>query len=165
MEWVVVTKSDFMKKSIKRKKNFLFAKSNIVTPLSLFELRDAVSNIPVVFAEQKDQLFLCGVLGVKQNQNLFVDDYGSWIGEFCPAYYQVFPFRDGQDNEKRSVLLYFQESDMLVDRSRGNPLFDDDGGETDLLRMYMSLLVDIRNSAKHFENSQAHQKLRAAGAA
>jgi len=48
---------------------------------------------PIVFAKDaEEKLVPVAMLGLRQNQNLMVDENGTWLGSYVPAYIRRYPF-------------------------------------------------------------------------
>jgi len=71
-----------------------FAATQNTAELNLVEFFHASSNFPIAFIQQKNKDYRpCVVLGIKQAENLFVDDDGQWLNDiYSPAYIRRFPF-------------------------------------------------------------------------
>jgi hypothetical protein len=108
--------------------------SNAV-PLTISEIPRASRDYPVVFASPDNgQSFgVVALLGLNNNENLFVDALGNWSENvYLPAYLRRYPFcmatvtRDGQAQEERIVCveraMLDDQRGMPVETAEGNPL-------------------------------------------
>ena len=92
------------------------------------------------------KLKLCGVLGLENRQNLFLDDHGHWLTPFVPAVIRVAPFSLGQTSAGEKILLFIEDDEKIVTRNEGYPLFNEDGSDTQLIRSLSDLLIRIEKS-------------------
>ena len=120
--------------------------NNSLVELCIFELQQAITFQPIVFAMVDGKLKLCGVLGLENRQNLFLDDHGHWLTPFVPAVIRVAPFSLGQTSAGEKILLFIEDDEKIVTRNEGYPLFNEDGSDTQLIRSLSDLLIRIEKS-------------------
>ncbi len=108
-------------KALRKPLEFGFAKTAHAVVLHTQEFRLAAASYPVVFAED-DAAMPLAVLGIRDGENLFVDDDGQWAPNvYIPAYVRRYPFATGQGAGEDEQILYVDEgSDLIVD-SAGDP--------------------------------------------
>lgn len=101
-------------------------------PVTISEIPRAARDYPIVFASADNgQSFgVVAVLGLRDKENLFIGDDGTWRGDaYLPAYLRRYPFcmatvtRNGASSDERIVCV---ERAMLDDRN-GLPLERQDG--------------------------------------
>lgn len=163
MTWVALSRTKHFDKGVRRKRSYVFTKQKILAPVCNFELREAVASVPLFFVRQDSSLQLCACMGLKKNENLFVNDDGSWLTNFVPAFLRVHPFALGVLNNGNNALLVEEDSEMLVERNEGDPIFDEQGTESEITKGYLSLLINISKSnavsQKAFELIEEYQLL------
>lgn len=102
------------------------------------EFSDVCREYPIVFvragkeADGRDQIAPIAVLGLTQNQNLFLDG-SRWRGQYIPAVLRTYPFCIGRIDEQRFAVCV----DMAwpgVNSDEGQPLFEADGQQAALLK-------------------------------
>ncbi len=116
-------------KALKKSENFDFAKSAHAVALHVQEFRAAATSYPIVFADE-DLPMPLAVLGVRDGENLFIDENGRWTpGTYIPSYVRRYPFATGQGTKADEQILYVDEaSDRIVDCEAdpdAEPLFVD----------------------------------------
>lgn len=154
MSWTLLSKAEHSGKAIVRERSFSFAQKEIVTSLCSFELYNAVSYLPIVFAKEKEKVGVYGLMGLEKDKNLFVSNQGKWeLPNFIPAAFSVYPFRVGVTPEGQNLILIKDDSDLIVDKDAGQALFEKDGDPTDTLKYYLTLLARIQNSNKIVEKA------------
>jgi hypothetical protein len=81
-----------------------FAANTIVIPLMAAEMPAAMRSYPIVFSGP--EFMPVAILGIRQGENLFVDNSGKWAEpHYVPAYVRRYPFiLAGDDNADRLAL-------------------------------------------------------------
>ena len=99
---------------ISRPSNFNFTKGTNAIPLLADEFPMAAAYYPIVFATGPTPI-PAAVVGLKNDDNLFLDDEGRWVnGAYLPAYIRRYPFILMDDPEQKQFVLCIDEaSDML----------------------------------------------------
>ena len=111
------------------------AKTNSV-PINGGEFPAVQRDYPIVFARSADNVVALAVLGLRPDENLFVDAEGRWERHaYVPAYVRRFPFVFVEAPDSRMALAV--EHDVLVDNGT-RPLFDTDQKPTPLLQGAMA---------------------------
>lgn len=109
---------------IKEDGDYGFARKCQAAILAATELSAAIKEFPVVFASDKEKYFPVALLGIEQNQNLFVDAENHWTARYIPAFIRRYPFILAQDGEKDGPLtVWIDEAAECFNRQAGEPLF------------------------------------------
>jgi hypothetical protein len=115
-------------KGLRKSSSFGFARTAHAVVLHTQEFRLAAANYPIVFAGD-DTAMPLAILGIRDGENLFVDEDGQWPDAYVPAYVRRYPFATGQGAEADEQILYLDEdSDRIVDCAAdpaAEPLFVD----------------------------------------
>ena len=127
-----------------------FASKNQAVPLVAAEFPEACLEYPIVFAKGNDGQWLALALtGLQAGANAFVDAKGQWNARYVPASVRRYPFilAEGAPGQANQLSL---AADLAAPQlgSEGEPLFDDEGEPTELVRNLMALLADFQNQAK-----------------
>ena len=114
---------------LKKAENFGFAKEAHAVALHTQEFRLAAASYPIVFTDE-DLPMPLAVLGIREGENLFVDEKGQWAaGTYVPAYVRRYPFATGQGAQEGEQILYVDEAcERIVDCEAdpdADPLFVD----------------------------------------
>ncbi len=107
------------------KKPFEFMAKTHFMPLTAPEFGAASASYPIIFAgEEKTPL---AVMGIRQNENLFVDD-GRFNNLFyLPAFARRYPFVLAGDQENdRFVVCVDEKAECVTDKNPAQPFFDGD---------------------------------------
>jgi hypothetical protein len=90
------------------------------------------------------------ILGMRGNENLFLDDNGLWQGKYIPAFIRRYPFVFSHA-EERFVLCVDEEFAGFNREGRGRPLFNDDGQPSAYVEGILKFLQDYQT---HFLATQ-----------
>lgn len=119
--------------SVKEITDYKFSENNASVLTVGSELPKAASCYPIVFAGQDDNLIPVSVLGLKNDENLFLDKKGKWEANFyIPSYLRRYPFIFMENPNKDQLILCIDEDSDLIVKSDVRPLFDKDGKRTSL---------------------------------
>jgi hypothetical protein len=103
---------------------FGFAAHAQTVPLGLGELEAAAQSYPILFT-QGPNCIPVALLGLRDQQNLFVSD-GRWRADsYLPAYVRAFPFILVEDQARHTTFVAMQAEAESVRAEGGLPLFED----------------------------------------
>ncbi len=89
---VILNARDHSDLTLTGSRNFAFAKTCNSVPVVLSEIPYLIPYYPVIFTTGPNPV-LVAVLGVRNNENLFVDAEGNWRADaYIPAYVRRYPF-------------------------------------------------------------------------
>ncbi len=101
-------------KSINLERRFGFAANSNMVPVNMQEFSRVAISYPIVFTESAPASAIA-ILGLRQGQNLFVDDAGAWDGGvYVPAYVRRYPFIFCTGQEDEQLVLCVDEADDLI---------------------------------------------------
>ncbi|MFF7057997.1 SapC family protein [Achromobacter spanius] len=139
---------------------FAYAANTNAVPLVATELPTACRHFPIVFTDG-EQPTPVAVLGVRGQENLFVDADGQWrAGTYIPAYIRRYPFIFMENEDRSQFTLCVDEKAASVVEGRDNPFFDEAGEPTDLARSALEFCRDYQN--QHAYTMEFAQALAAA---
>ncbi len=140
--------------SVKAGASYRFAAGVNSVPVTAIEFAQVAGEYPIVFAGSESAVFPAVILGVRENENLFVDDEGRWRGKYVPAFVRRYPFVFSQDNEGKTFTLHIDETFEGCNQvNRGERLFDADGQQTQYLKTVLNFLQDYQ---ARFRRTQAY---------
>ncbi len=116
--------------------------------IAAVEFLQVSKEYPIVFAKAgDDNVFPVALLGLQQNQNLFVDDKGKWTADYIPAYVRRYPFILATPDEKEATFtVCIDESFPGFNTAKeGKPLFDKKGEQLEILDQAVDFLKDYQN--------------------
>ena len=127
--------------SIKAGNSFAYAKSVNSVPLMVAEFANAAAEHAVVFSGQGGDVVPVVLLGVRDDENLFVGADGQWLGHYVPAFLRRYPFVFSSSDDGQNFTLCVDEDFEGANREgRGERLFDEDGERTQYLQSVLGFL-------------------------
>jgi len=145
---IPLSKDQHSNYSVEPVKNYSFTRNTNSLYIAAIEFLKASKEYPIVFAESKDDtLFPVVILGLKNNQNLYIDKKGKWLANYIPAYIRRYPFilaTSNEDGENFAVCIDKKFSGFN-NKNKGQPLFDIKGGESDILKHSVNFLKEYQS--------------------
>ncbi len=151
-----------------RDANFTFTKKTNSVPVAAIEFGRASTEYPIVFAgPSPDRLMPVVILGLRNEENLFVDSAGKWNGIYIPAFIRRYPFvlaerNSGQDlsvcvdtafagwvDSRIAGAAAGNGSSAAEGAEKGEALFDDKGVETPFLKNVLDFLGQYQGNIRH----------------
>ena len=113
-----------------------FAKQLRFVPLVASEISHAAREYTVVIAPAGNQTEMMpfAVLGINENENLYVAEDGEWTAGYIPAFIRRYPFVFSTSPDGTQYTLCIDENWRGCNRQgRGERLFDEQGNTTEFL--------------------------------
>ena len=101
------------------------AKTNSVI-LAGVEFTEAAKEYPIVFAQAGDQVVPVALLGLRNEENLFVKEDGSWDARYIPAFVRRYPFVLAETGEEGQRVVCIDESFPGFSADDGEALFENE---------------------------------------
>ncbi len=145
--------------SVKAGEDFGFARELNSVPLTAVEFIPASADFAIVFAGEGENIVPVAVLGVREQQNLFVDGEGKFDARYVPAFLRRYPFVFSSSDDGQNFTLCIDEAFAGCNQdNRGERLFDSDGEQTQYLSNVLTFLKEYQ---VHFNRTRAFcQKLK-----
>lgn len=133
------------------------AKTNSV-PLTGNEFAAAARQLPILFVPDanKDPSPIA-LLGLRQDENLFVEPSGVWSGSYIPAFIRRYPFVL-IEKAAGEYMVGIDEAYAGFNTEDGEPVFGDDGTEGPALKHAMEFLNAYQSEAKKTQTFLAEIK-------
>lgn len=142
---VPVSASRHGKHSIQAEGDYSFARNVNSMPLTAVEFLPAAQEYPVVFAGDGANVTPAVILGVRDNQNVFVGAGGTWSAKYIPAFARRYPFVFSTTDEGKTFTLCIDESfPGLNAEGRGQRLFNDEGKPTQYVDNVLNFLQQFQ---------------------
>lgn len=142
---VAVSSEKHRKLSIKGTNDYGFAAKVNSVPLMNVEFARTASEYPIVFAGEGDDITPVVILGVHNDENLFVSDEGEWTGKYIPAFVRRYPFVFASNDEGKTFTLCLDENYKGCNNDgRGEHLFDSEGNQTTYLKGVLGFLQEYQ---------------------
>jgi len=133
------------KLSLAKQPGYGFAAGANSVPLIASEMATACRHFPIVFTEGP-QPSPVAVLGLRGEENLFIDDAGQWrANTYIPAYIRRYPFIFMENADQSQFTLCADMAAENITESSENPLFDAEGAPTPLTRSALEFCREYQN--------------------
>lgn len=111
-------------KGIAETVSYDFARRNNSVPINAVEFALISKNYPIVFTSS-DPVAAVAVFGLKEGQNLFVNNEGEWVeGVYVPAYVRRYPFIFMTSGDRQQYTLCIDEDSPLLLSTGGKALYN-----------------------------------------
>jgi hypothetical protein len=136
-----------------------FTKDSNAVPVNLIELPQIAHFYPIAFSND-GMATPVAILGVRNDENLFVNDKGEWQKDtYIPSYIRRYPFILTEINDGESLSLCIDDADGVMAENDNNPLFDAEAKPTDLAKNAMEFCKSYHSaSLQTLEFSEALAK-------
>jgi hypothetical protein len=123
---------------------FGFSRKSNSLYIAAAEFNEACKEYPIVFTRSPDgKTVPVAVLGLRERENLFVDDQDRWSARYLPAFLRRYPFVlaaiPGQ-----SLAVCIDEAYPGLGETEGQALFDEQGQETPFLKQTLEFLTQYQ---------------------
>jgi hypothetical protein len=135
--------------SIEGGNHYEFARHVNSVPLVAVEIPHAAREYTIVFAGTKEAIVPVVILGIKDQENLYLTEEGGWTADYVPAFVRRYPFVFSTTPDGSQYTLCVDESwGGCNQEGRGERLFDEQGERTPFLQRLLSFHSDYQRSAK-----------------
>lgn len=149
---VPVSKQRHATWSVVEGKDYSFSSGLNAVPLVTEEFVAAGREYPVVFVKNGDQYTVSALLGLRNDENLFVDKDGKWLGTYVPAFLRRYPFVFSHSPGSDSYTFCIdEEASGAGDLADGEPLFTKKGQETDYFNKMLSFTKRFQKAVQDTE--------------
>ncbi len=129
-------------------KDYRFAAESNSVPIAVVEFFEAAREYPIVFAGKTGPTPLPAVLlGLRNNENLFVGDSGKWNARYIPAFVRRYPFVLA-DTGNDQLLVCVDAGHPVVGDSNGQALFTLEGEATPFLNNAINFMRDFQAESR-----------------
>ncbi len=119
------------------------------------EFAEACREFPIIFTSADNgRIIPVALLGIKANENLFVNEAGEWRGNYIPAYIRRYPFINTEGDNQQLVVCVDEAYDGF-NAPGGEPLFENNE-PSPFLKNAMALLEDYYGQMKQTEAFGQH---------
>ncbi len=142
---VVLNREQHEGMKIRAPEDFAFTRQTNSVVLTGAEFAKSCQRFPIVFTRNGDQIVPVAVLGMRDGQNLFVDQGGQWQASYIPAYIRRYPFVLANQGKDEDQFLICVESSVL-DHQSGEALFTEAGEQTEYLQTATRFMQEYHQS-------------------
>jgi hypothetical protein len=142
--------------SIKVGNGYKFAADVNSLPLMAIEFPKATVDFPIVFAGTEGSVMPVVVMGLRDQENLFVSDEGLMDASYVPAFLRRYPFVFSASADGKTFTLCLDEAfEGCNAEGVGEKLFDAEGTRTQYVENVLNFLQDYQ---AQFQRTQAFCK-------
>lgn len=128
-----------------------FARNANSVVLNTVEFVEVCKEYPVVFAKTGDRYTPVALLGLRENENLFVNGEGKWDARYIPAFVRRYPFVLAETGGAE-LTVCVDEASPAFNAAAGQPLFDEAGRNTPFLDNALGFLNAFQAEVKRTES-------------
>jgi hypothetical protein len=148
---VPVSKAKHADWSVEAGADYGFSRNVNAVPLMAVEFPSAASEYAVVFAGSGDEVMPAVILGVREQENLYLAKEGGWGARYVPAFMRRYPFVFSSPDEGKNFTLCIDEAFKGFNREgRGERLFESDGKPTpyvdNVLKFLQQYQIEFRRT-------------------
>lgn len=133
--------------SLKESSGYAFAQESMSIFVNVTEFAVAARHYPIVFTTG-DVVAPVAIVGVRQGQNLYVNEAGEWQRDtYVPAYVRRYPFILVANEDKSKLGLCVDEESAALTESDVRPLFRN-GQRTDLVEQALNFCTAFHREAQ-----------------
>jgi hypothetical protein len=126
--------------------NFSFARDTTAVLLAGVEFAEAGREYPIVFIRGQDnQMRPVALLGVRNGENLFVDEHGKWDARYIPAFVRRYPFVMAEGGAAGQLVLCIDESCPALNAEHGELLINAEGKLEPRMNEVIQFLQNFQN--------------------
>jgi hypothetical protein len=120
--------------ALESRTDYEYADHSNSVPLAATEFAAAAGDYPIVFVGEEELVRPVVLLGLKPEENLYLDEQGTWSARYIPAFVRRYPFVFAKSDDGSTLTLCIDEGYSGWNQDgQGNPLFDSKGEGTDFL--------------------------------
>lgn len=129
-------------------RNYKYTKETNSIYIAAIEFPRISREYPIVFGKTGEgTIFPVVLLGLKNNQNIYLGKKGEWLAEYIPAYVRRYPFilATSKENGDGYTVCIDENYSGLNKSKKGQRLFDEKGEESELLKKSIEFMKEYQN--------------------
>jgi len=131
--------------SVKTGSDYAFARQVNSVPLVAVEFPHAAAEYSIVFAGTDEAMMPIVILGMRDNENLYLNETNGWKAKYIPAFIRRYPFVFSSNKDESTFTLCIDEEFAGCNKEgRGEHLFDADGERTQYLENVLRFVNDYQ---------------------
>ncbi|MEA2082640.1 MAG: SapC family protein [Thermodesulfobacteriota bacterium] len=133
--------------------NHGFAAETNSVPLAAVEFKEAGKEYPIIFIKTPAEKFVAvALVGIREKENLFIDENNKWDASYIPAYVRRYPFVLSTTPKENEMVICIDEEYVGFDNPAGEPLLQADGEPSHLLSETMKLVKEFHEHLQRTES-------------
>ncbi|MEO5349156.1 MAG: SapC family protein [Magnetococcus sp. YQC-3] len=130
--------------------NYSFAKLTNSVIITGMEFVHIAKEYPIVFAKAGERIIPLALLGLRNDENLFINEAGQWDARYVPAFVRRYPFVLA-DSGDGNLAVCIDERFSGFNTETGIPLFDEKGEQAPLLENALRFLKEYQGQNQRTE--------------
>jgi len=148
---VPVSKARHANWSVEVGNDYAFSRKVNSVPLAAVEFPGAAAEYAIVFAGSAEAVTPVVILGMRDQENLYLGPLGGWQAKYVPAFLRRYPFVFSSNDEGKNFVLCIDEAfPGFNQEGRGEKLFDEEGKPSpytaNVLKFLQSYQVEFRRT-------------------
>lgn len=136
--------------------SFGYAAGTNSVPLTGNEFAAAARQLPILFVpDARQQPSPIALLGLRRDENLFVEADGRWSGNYIPAFVRRYPYVLVEKDGSNDFTVGIDEAYPDFNTEEGDPMFTEDGTEAPALKRAIEFLNAYRTEATRTQDFAA----------
>src|SRR5438874_408643 len=148
---VPVTRARHFDCFVESSANYAFSGDVNSVPLMAVEFPEAANEYAIVFAGTGEDVAPAVILGVRDDQNLYLSKDSAWSAKYIPAFVRRYPFVFSREGD-RFLLCIDEEFRGFNREGRGHRMFDSEGKPSVYVDNVLKFLQEYQ---RHFLRTQA----------
>jgi len=129
--------------------NFSFAAGTNSIPLMAAEFPRAALDFPIVFAGAPNSIYSPVVIvGLKNNENIFVSPDGRWLASYIPAFVRRYPFVLAEQPGSKELTVMIDVAYDGFSTENGQKIFSENDEPSEFLRKAINFLRDFHDQGQ-----------------
>lgn len=128
---------------VETRPNYAFSGEVNSVPLMAVEFPQAAAEYAIVFAGSDTEILPAVILGVRGDENLFINRDAQWGAKYIPAFVRRYPFVFSRSGD-RFLLCVDEEFPGVNQEGRGQPLFGAEGKPSPYLDNVLKFLQEYQ---------------------
>lgn len=125
--------------------DYRYAQKTNSVPLTAVEFPHAAPEYPIVFAGQDKDIVPVVVIGMRGNENLYVNQAHAWNAKYIPAFVRRYPFVFAAAPDSKTLTLCIDESyTWFNNENRGARLFDEQNKPSEYVQKVLNFLQEYQ---------------------
>jgi len=150
---VPVSRSRHEQHSVEVRGDYSFTRTVNSVPLTAIEFPHAAAEYAIVFAGSDGAITPAVILGLRGEENLYLQGEGGWDAKYIPAFVRRYPFVFSSPDQGKTFTLCIDERFPGFNReAKGQRLFGDDGKPSGYTENVLKFLQEYQ---AQFQRTQA----------
>lgn len=132
--------------------SFEFSANANAVPLMAVEIPHAATEYAIVFTVNDQDVIPAAVLGIRNDQNLYLTQESKWQARYIPAFIRRYPFVFSASEDSKNLVLCVDETHPGINREeKGQRLFGADGRPSEYTKQVLTFLQEYQ---KQYERTR-----------